>query len=117
MYEINYALATGDRDDLVAVDSWSKFYVGNFIDGEGNDMEEWDRLSDYITGEIETGNRVLICCEAGISRSNAMALTVMTKMGYDFHDAYNFIKERVKISNIEVSLLSDIMRYYGIISI
>lgn len=117
MYRINDAVYTGDGNDIHNEDFKYKYYVGNFIDGTGNRFQEWDAIAEDAFKQIEAGERVIVCCQLGISRSNAMALTILLKLGYDFEFAFKLIRERNPIAQIEWGLVDDIKRWYGVVDV
>lgn len=90
-----------------------KISVIDFSDSGGNNMNEWDRRADEIKGLIDSGKRVIVFCQLGISRSNAMAATVLKKLGMDINDAFNLVKSKVPIAMIEPDLWGDITQKYG----
>lgn len=59
--------------------------------------------------------KIVICCGAGQSRSNAIALAVlMIKENMDFYDAWEKVKERVPICMIESCHISAIKKLFGV---
>jgi protein-tyrosine phosphatase len=73
------------------------------------DMEDWsqpievyERSIQRAIAALDKNKRIVICCGAGQSRSNAIALGVLMKK-YDmgFYDAYNLIMEKVPIAQID----------------
>ena len=67
-----------------------------------NDMQDYLALIDTWSLALSQNHRILVCCGAGISRSNAVALGVLVKhFKMDFYDAWELIKEKVPISNID----------------
>lgn len=116
MYWINDNLGTCNQDEVPAESRNSvtdfhratlmKFYsVLGFKDGYGNDKDVWDAMAESIKKDITTGMQVVIYCGAGISRSNAMALTVLIKMGYEPTEAIKLIEDKVPIAQMEQNLI------------
>ena len=67
-----------------------------------NDIQDYLALIDTCLLALNQNHRILVCCGAGISRSNAVALGVLVKhFKMDFYDAWELIKEKVPISNID----------------
>jgi protein-tyrosine phosphatase len=67
-----------------------------------NDIQGYLALIDTCSLALNQNHRVIVCCGAGISRSNAVALGVLVKhFKMDFYDAWELIKEKVPISNID----------------
>jgi len=107
MYWITKNLATSSmsefmlrkRKNVVAVD------VRDLIDGEGNDFEVFLGKVEEVENLINVNQKVCVCCESGISRSNAVALAYLVRSGMDFDEAYNMIKEKVPVVQIDMALL------------
>jgi predicted protein tyrosine phosphatase len=67
-----------------------------------NDIQGYLALIDTCSLALNQNHSILVCCGAGISRSNAIALGVLVKhFKMDFYDAWELIKEKVPISNID----------------
>ena len=65
-----------------------------------NDMQDYLALIDTCSLALNQNHRVIVCCGARISRS--IALGVLVKhFKMDFYDAWELIKEKVPISNID----------------
>jgi predicted protein tyrosine phosphatase len=106
---------------LISKDSVSEEEILTFSEATDEDGNKWlivdaRILSDYKANDIQVylalmntcslalkqNHRILICCGAGISRSNAVALGVLVKhFKMDFYDAWELIKRKVPISNID----------------
>lgn len=107
MYWITKNLATSSmsefmlrkRKNVVTVD------VRDLIDGEGNDFEVFMDKVKEVGNLINTNQKVYICCESGISRSNAVALAYLVRSGMEFDDAYNLIRKKVPVAQIDMALL------------
>ena len=71
-------------------------------DYEVNDIDDYLALIDAALRALYQNHNVVICCGAGISRSNAIALGVLMKHFHrDFYDAVDLIEEKVPICNID----------------
>ena len=71
-------------------------------DYEVNDIDNYLALIDAASHALDQNHSVVICCGAGISRSNAMALGVLMKHFHmNFCDALDLIVEKVPICNID----------------
>lgn len=58
-------------------------------------------LIDYGKRIIDEYGNVVVCCGAGQSRSNAIALGILIQaFNYNFYDAYELIREKVPIQQI-----------------
>ena len=57
------------------------------------DDDFWNAV-DYVKKSIDNGIGVLIHCRKGISRSPALAIGALMKMGMDFDEAFLLVKSR-----------------------
>ena len=82
------------------IDDFRIIDVRTLVDGDNS-------LSQYMlniirdTSYLGVGERVVICCRVGVSRSNAIALGLLVyyfKM--DFHKAMELLSSKVPICNI-----------------
>ena len=81
--------------------------------------DEPQPLEDYMTAIGEGLNylrdgKVVVCCGAGQSRSNAIALGMLVAKGMDYYEAYNLIREKVPIANIEPCHLGAIKQLFDV---
>jgi predicted protein tyrosine phosphatase len=58
--------------------------------------------------------QTVICCGAGKSRSNAIALGVLVENGMDFYDALELVKARVPIRHIDPSHITALKRLFKV---
>ena len=64
---------------------------------------------------LQHGYRCLIICDTGASRSNSIALGVLIEYyGIDFYDAWDLIRDKVPICQINPSHIGFLKRKYGI---
>jgi len=83
--------------------------VDDLIDGAGNDPKKFKAKVDEAEKWMRKGKKVVIMCGSGISRSNAIALAYLVWNGMEFDKAYNLIREKVPIVQIDMALL-DLVR-------
>ena len=77
--------------------TWPVADVRDLYDDDSNSLEVYEKKIDLAL--MQKHGRVVICCVAGISRSNAIALGVLVKYGgMDFYDAWGLVKDRVPIA-------------------
>ena len=70
-----------------------------------NPPEKIRKKVDLILKCINMGVPVIIQCAAGMSRSNAIAVTVLTRMnGKDWNENEKCVRNKVKRTQIEMSL-------------
>ena len=69
------------------------------VDGP-NHPSIYQKLVDEAIALIQKHSKVVICCSAGISRSNSIAIGVLMKwQQMDFHRAFELVIEKVPIAN------------------
>jgi predicted protein tyrosine phosphatase len=80
-----------------------------------NDIQDYLDLIDTCSLALKQNHRILVCCGAGISRSNAVALGVLVKhFKMNFYDAWELIKEKVPISNIDPSHIVALKKIFNV---
>lgn len=87
------------------------------IDDEGNTDEYFYRYLIYYGVRMikDKGWRVCVCCGAGQSRSNAIALGILVQhFNMDFYDAYELIREKVPIQWIMPDHISKLKKIFGV---
>jgi len=100
-YDDNYYLISKDSVSEGG-NKWLIIDARVLSDYKVNDIQDYLALIDTCSIALNQNHRILVCCGAGISRSNAIALGVLVKhFKMDFYDAWELIKEKVPISNID----------------
>lgn len=61
-------------------------------DGEPITKSKMQRGVAYINEQVKAGNRVLVMCGAGISRSATFVLAYLLENGYDLHQAFDLLR-------------------------
>ena len=70
---------------------------------------------DPVWELMQQHNRVVICCVAGISRSNAIALGVLVKYFHmDFYEALELIREKVSRANISPGHIAQLKKLFKV---
>jgi UDP-glucuronate decarboxylase len=85
--------------------------VRDLVDRRGNSAVDVRRKIDEAVGELARGKRVVVCCDYGISRSNAVAagvLAVSEAMGLD--DAVSMVVERTGEISIKLEVLAAVRK-------
>jgi predicted protein tyrosine phosphatase len=116
LYKILDNLAThGIGESVHLLEKYAESQIG-WIDGfriidvrmlndyEGNSDKDYKLNVARVTSYLECNIPVVICCDTGQSRSNAIALGVLVqhfKMG--FYDAWELLKKKAPICNIDPS--------------
>ena|SRR5215217_2272747 len=73
-------------------------------DVQGNSEYDYKVNIARVTSYLDCGVPVVICSATGQSRSNAIALAVLVKyFKMNFYDAWELVKEKVPICNIDPS--------------
>ena len=94
---------------------WPVADVRDLYDDDSNSLEDYEKKIDLAWELIEKQGRVVICCVAGISRSNAIALGVLVKyFDMDFYDAWELVRQRVPRANINPSHISKLKKLFGV---
>ena len=129
MYKINERLATdGIGEDVYPMppnrlltfkhidDEWTILDV-RCLSAEGlNSLDDYEERIDFGCTMLHTNiKKLVVCCGAGQSRSNAIALGILVKFfKMDFWDAWELIKEKVPISQIDPSHIVKLKRLFGV---
>jgi len=96
-------------------DRWPVADVRDLYDDGSNCLEDYDKKIDLAWELIQKYGKVVICCVAGISRSNAIALGVLVKyFGMDFYDAWELIRKRVPRANINPDHISQLKKLFNV---
>lgn len=98
----------GQIDDFKIIDV-------RMLDDLGNRQEDYELNILRVTSELFEGNKVVICCDTGQSRSNAIALGVLVKyFKMNFYDAWELIKKEVPISSIDPTHIETLKRMFNV---
>src|SRR5215831_4544420 len=88
--------------------------VRTLVDGE-NPLFEYELNIIRVVSYLELGEKAVICCRAGVSRSNAIALGVLAYyFKIDFNKALELITAKVPICNILLPHISAICRLLNV---
>lgn len=116
MYRINDQLATHGleeqwgsdiTDDMIAkpdgngvIDGFKVMDIrGRMLDAR-NPLGVYRKLTDEALGILRNNGKVVICCSAGVSRSNSIAIAVLVKhFQMNFDEALSLVSEKVLIAN------------------
>jgi protein-tyrosine phosphatase len=103
-----YVLDEGSHQTVIVTDdSWLVVDVRDLYDDNSNSLEDYEKKIDLTWELIQKHGKAVICCVAGISRSNAIALGVLVKyFNMAFYEAHELIGNRVPIANINQSHIS-----------
>ena len=98
-----------------AVHSWHVLDVRDLYDDDNNALEDYEGKIDSAWDLIQKHGKVVICCVAGISRSNSIALGVLVKyFNMDFYEAWELVKTKVPIANIDPSHIEKLKKLFNV---
>lgn len=85
--------------------------VRDLVDREGNTNQAILEKINAVVNLLKQNHKVVICCDYGISRSNAIAIGVIVKrFNYDFDKAVKFVMEKTKEPAIRIDILNSVRR-------
>lgn len=85
----------------------------DMIDGSGNPLWLYKRKINEAVSCISKYGRVMICCLAGISRSNSIAVGVlMERYNMDYIDAIGEVKDKVNYAMMDNAHLNALKGLY-----
>lgn len=116
MYTINDQLAThgleeqwssDTTDEMIAkpdsqgmIDGFKVIDVRDIMLDARNPLDVYRKLTNMAVQILRDNGKVVICCSAGVSRSNSIAIAVLVKhFQMSFEDAVSLVSEKVPIAN------------------
>jgi len=125
MYKITEFLATDGIGESYYPMPADKLKTGEFMDGyiildvrdlkdEANPISEYERKINEGLEIMKDRTRVCVCCGAGQSRSNAIAVGILTSSGMDFNDALKLVEAKVPIAQIDPSHISALKKIFKV---
>ncbi len=104
-------IATAARDQLTDLWDVRVIDVRDLLDRQGNTPEAVRVKIDSAVQALRDGERVVICCDYGMSRSNAVAAGVLaTHEGLGLNEAVRRVVERTGKTPIQIEVLSAVRR-------
>jgi hypothetical protein len=104
-----------------AARQWKILDVRKLNDDGSNKLMDYARLIMVGRHYISHNDHVIVCCHVGHSRSNAIAVGILTECGarYDltpmnFFDACNLVVNKVPVCNIDPSHISKLKKLFGV---
>ena len=89
--------------------------VRDLFDDDSNSLKDYKEKIDLAWDMIQKHGKVVVCCVAGISRSNAIALGVLVKyFNMDFYEAWEFVKSKVPIANIDPAHIEKLKKLFNV---
>lgn len=103
-------LGTAKMEDVnVNNKEYSVVDVRDLVDREGNPAQAILEKINAVIDLLKQNHKVVICCDYGISRSNAIAIGAIVKcFNYDFDEAVKFVIERTEETTIRIDLLNSV---------
>lgn len=122
MYQINDVLATHGLDwgseaanQDVIFRGWTIFDVRNLLyDEPKNSLGDYRMCIERVVDLIRQGKKVCVCCSAGMSRSNAVAIGTLIKLGMPYDKAYDLVDAKVPIAQIEPCHISALQKIFSV---
>jgi hypothetical protein len=102
--------------------SWVVVDVRNLLDGRNvipsssdNILEDYEKKIDLVWETMQKHDRVVVCCVAGMSRSNAIAIGVLVKyFKMSFEEAWKLVYSKVPIANIHEVHVRNLKKLLGL---
>lgn len=111
--ESTYPAAALEDGRLEDTDFWI-VDVRDILD-ESQPTEVYEKTIDRAITALNENKKIVICCGAGQSRSNAIAIGVlMRKYDMDFYDACDLVREKVPIAQIESCHISKLKKMFNV---
>jgi predicted protein tyrosine phosphatase len=119
VYEIlKNRLATSAYEELKNVyDKWNVLDVRSLNDDGSNKLIDYASYVLSVTHlcHLDPKRGVVIACDAGQSRSNAIALGhLVHHYKMDFYDAWEMVKKYVPVAQIDPSHISALKKLFGV---
>lgn len=80
-------------------------YQNHLSDDGNNPAESFSTILNELTQRMSNGERVLVCCRAGMSRSVFIIMLWLERMGMSRMEAYDFVKKVHPIAQVNPDLL------------
>lgn len=97
------------------LEDWTILDVRDLLD-ERNPIQAYEKKLFEAANLIQiTADKIVVCCGAGQSRSNAIALGILTGYyGMDFYEAWELVKDKVPICLIDPSHIRALKKIFKI---
>ncbi len=115
MYWITDKLATAslaELEDIKKLNDIESVIVTDLADGEQKTPDLFDLKVRKVEEIIKNGKRAVVICAGGMSRSNSVAMAYLVRNSMDFDKAYDLIREKVPIAQINMALFDHIKSTY-----
>jgi hypothetical protein len=100
-FRINHIVNVGGVD----LSHMPNCYQFHLTDDGLNPEEAFSTVLKDVENAIHSNLRVLVCCRAGLSRSVFIVMLWLEKMGMNRDEAYDFVKKKHPIAQVNPDLL------------
>lgn len=105
---INNELGTAQKNE-VKKNIYKIVDVRDMVDKQGNPKQLILEKINTAIQLIKEKNKVVVCCDYGLSRSNAIAVGVLVKYyGYNFEEAVKLIIQKTNRETIQLGMLESV---------
>lgn len=102
-----------EHEVVVGGEKWPVVDCRDMYDGPGNPLWLYEKKIDAACYKLKHKGKVLICCLAGISRSNSIAAGVLMKwFKMDYMDAIAEVKDKVHYAMMEQAHLNALKKLF-----
>jgi hypothetical protein len=93
-----------------------RYSIGNnYKNNNNNTLQDYERKIDLAWEMMQKYRRVVICCVAGTSRSNAIAIGVLVKyFKMPFDEAWKLVHYKVPIADIHYVHVISLKELFGV---
>jgi nucleoside-diphosphate-sugar epimerase len=111
---INNYIGTAAWNDVVSRTDIIILDVRNLVDKEGNDLVEIRKKIDEGLNILNFSDKIVVCCDFGMSRSNSIAAGIIAKKeNIDFSEAINIVLSKTDEKEIKISMLDSVQQALG----
>lgn len=110
---ITDTIGTGAFEKVANSSSYVKIDVRDMVDKAGNTEVLIKEKIDSALIELNKGNKIVVCCDYGMSRSNSIAVGVIAKsLEIDFSKALKLVLEKTNEKSIKIEVLNMIRKLF-----
>ena len=92
-----------------------RYSIGNNNNNNNNTLQDYERKIDLAWDMMQKYGRAVICCVAGTSRSNAIAIGVLVKyFKMSFDEAWKLVHLKVPIADIHQDHVTSLKELLGV---
>ena len=111
---ITDSLGTAAYDQVCEMDGITIVDVRSLVDKPGNVTDAIaSKIKEGVTS-LKSGNKTVVCCDYGISRSNSVAVGVLSQfLGIGFLEALTRVQKETGETEIKLEVLNVVQRVVG----